>query len=138
LSCVSGRVLIVEDEILVALGYESIADELGLEVAGIAADSGGAMRLAQSADIALVDLNLRDGPTGIEIGRRLANDHKMGVIFVTANPAQLGPGVDGAVGVMTKPVADDSLRGALAYLAGRLDNNDSVPPPRGLRLFAAA
>lgn len=130
--------MIVEDEILVALEYESIADELGLEVAGIAADSRAAMSLASCADIALVDLNLRDGPTGVEIGRRLANDHKIGVIFVTANPAQLDPGVDGAVGVLTKPVADTSLREALAYLVSRFENREGVAPPRGLRLFSAA
>lgn len=133
----TGRVLIVEDEILVALEYEAVADDLGLEVAGIAADSTAAMVLGATADIALVDINLRDGPTGIEVGRRLINDHQIRVIFVTANPAQLGDGVAGAVGVLTKPVADESLRRTLDYLVNR-DLGSDTRPPRDLRLFAPA
>lgn len=128
--------MIVEDEILVALEYEAVADELGLQVAGIAADSHSAITLGASADIALVDLNLRDGPTGIEVGRRLANEHKLSVIFVTANPAQLEDGVEGAIGVLTKPVEDDSLRKTLAYLVACRQQQESVEPPRSLRLFA--
>ncbi|MGE0725779.1 MAG: response regulator, partial [Alphaproteobacteria bacterium] len=59
------RILIVEDEILVAMELEYILREAGHDVAGIAADTSSVGRLAApDIDLALVDLNLRDGVTG--------------------------------------------------------------------------
>ena len=66
--------------------------------AGIASDEQTA--LGSQADVALVDLNLQDGPTGITIGRELSKAHGVTVVFMTANPSQLGDGVAGAVGVL--------------------------------------
>ena len=69
----TGAILIVEDEILVALEIESVLEELGYTVLGIAADLEGALAYAHHhIDLALVDLNLRDGLTGPEIGATLA------------------------------------------------------------------
>src|SRR3954447_25809819 len=98
----TARILIVEDETLVALEMESILEDHGYCVAGIAADLNGALAFADgSIDLALVDLNLRDGLTGPEIGKRLANEHKAGVLFITANPRLLGNGIAGTIGVLT-------------------------------------
>jgi two-component system, response regulator PdtaR len=59
------RILIVEDEFIVALNLRQIMSNMGFEVIGIAPDAATAERLAQAKpDIALVDLNLRDGHTG--------------------------------------------------------------------------
>nr|MDQ2879154.1 response regulator [Pseudomonadota bacterium] len=81
--------LIVEDEIFVALDLERILVEAGYTVAGIAADSQAAMEIGRACQIAFVDVNLRDGPTGPDIAARLARDHDVKVVFVTANPAQI-------------------------------------------------
>ena len=69
----------------------------------------GALALASKADIALVDLNLRDGPSGIGIGKILAQTHGVTVIFMTANPSQLGDGVSGTVGVLPKPATEREI-----------------------------
>lgn len=58
------KVLIVEDEIFVALEIEQIVEDAGFAVSAIAADRESALMAANDCDIALVDLNLRDGPTG--------------------------------------------------------------------------
>src|SRR5690606_38812722 len=88
----SCNVLVVEDEIFVAIEIESVVQDLGHRPVGIAADSRRALELAKDAELAFVDLNLVDGPTGIDLGRRLAGDG-LTVLYMTANPSQLGRGV---------------------------------------------
>lgn len=125
-------ILIVEDEILVALEMESILEERGYEVVGIASDLEGALSLAdRNVDLALVDLNLRDGLTGPEIGRRLANEHRAKVLFVTANPRLLGDGIAGTIGVLSKPTDESSLVSSVEYALRR-----SAEAPPSLRCFS--
>lgn len=123
------RILIVEDEILVAMELESILTDLGYEVAGIAPDLTEARGFFDEAlDLALVDLNLRDGLTGPQIGETLGA-RGVTVLFVTANPRQLGHGIAGAVGVITKPTDEDMVRSAVTYaLAVRGGQAAEAPP----------
>ena len=124
------RVLVVEDEIFVAIGIENMVIDLGYEPVGIAADSISALKLASQSDVALVDLNLQDGATGPDLGRRLAQDHGITVIYITANPAQLGRGIPGTLGVLSKPVNDDELRSAVNYAVSNRQNGFAAPPAR--------
>lgn len=83
------RAIIVEDEFLAAIHAESILESCGVEVIGTAGDTDGALALAQvGPNLALVDLNLRDGFTGPQIGSSLQSAG-MEIVFVTANPGQL-------------------------------------------------
>ncbi|MFN3389688.1 MAG: hypothetical protein ACK40O_12230, partial [Allosphingosinicella sp.] len=69
----SARVLIVEDEFLIGLELEHALEAHGYKVIGVVADYDGAVALAaERPDVALVDINLRDGPTGPLIARELA------------------------------------------------------------------
>ncbi|MFZ2997484.1 response regulator [Sphingobium sp.] len=111
------KILIVEDEIFVALEIEQIVEDAGFEVAAIAADRAAALEAAAGCDIALVDLNLRDGPTGPSIGMDLAAQHGMRIIYVTANPAQIGAASVVALGVITKPFRAHSVSAALRLAA---------------------
>ncbi len=113
----SKKVLIVEDEIFVALEIEQIVEDAGFEVCAIAADREAALEAAAGCDIALVDLNLRDGPTGPSIGMDLATRHGIQVIYVTANPAQIGEASVAALGVITKPFRAPSISAALTLAA---------------------
>lgn len=110
------RVLIVEDEIFVALEIEHIVQLAGLEVSAIAVDCAAAFEAADVCDIALVDLNLRDGATGRQIGQMLSA-RGVRVIYVTANPAQIGGASVGALGAITKPFRDVTIREALRLAA---------------------
>ena len=113
----SKKVLIVEDEIFVALEIEQIVEDAGFAVQAIAADLEGAMHSAADCDIALVDLNLRDGPTGPKIGTFLSTQHGVRVIYVTANPSQIGEASVCALGVITKPFRAHSIAAALQLAA---------------------
>ncbi|WEK02718.1 MAG: response regulator [Candidatus Devosia phytovorans] len=129
------RILVVEDEIFVATEIEHVIEEMGFNPIGIAHDQRSALALASQADIALVDLNLQDGPTGIGIGRILAQTHGVTVVYMTANPSQLGDGVPGTVGVLAKPASDRDLRAVVAYAVARRQEADAAPPAR-LQLFS--
>ena len=132
----TASILIVEDEILVALEMECILEEQDYQVVGIAADLEGALAYADShIDLALVDLNLRDGLTGPEIGRRLCEQCKTTVLFITANPGLLGEGIAGTVGVLAKPTCEKDVERAVDY-ALRIRKGERATPPAGLRAFA--
>lgn len=96
------RVLIVEDEFLIAMDIEDsiMQAEEEANVIGIANRLDQAVALGSRADIAFVDVNLADGQTGPEIGRRLSEDHGVVVIFMTANPEVV---VNLGIGAMRSP-----------------------------------
>src|SRR4028119_774104 len=91
------RVLIVEDEALLAMQVECLLLEAGHEPVGHALDSGEALTLARalSPDLALVDVHLRDGLTGVEVMRALTRDHGTAGVFV---PGNLRPGRSDSAG----------------------------------------
>lgn len=132
--------MIVEDEIIVAMDLEATLEDFGFETVGIAADTSSALALgASNPDLALVDVNLRDGPTGPEIGERLARDFGVKVVFITANPRMLRDGVPGAIGVLPKPYDPHILKQTVEYiLAHKSNTNHRMLPPPALTVFAAA
>lgn len=128
------KILIVEDEMLVAMEMESVLEDIGHEPVGIAPDLQSAEAyFDQPLDLALVDLNLRDGLTGPEVGKRLSANG-VTVLFITANPRVLGDGIAGTIGVMTKPTDPDSVQAAVDYALG-VRSGHPVAPPTSLRLF---
>lgn len=130
----TARILIVEDEMLVAMELEAILAERGFDPVGIAPDlSTAADYFDQSLDLALVDLNLRDGLTGPEIGK-LLGAKGVTVLFLTANPGLLGEGIAGAVGVLTKPTDSDTVEQAVDYALG-VRGGRAIAPPVALKLF---
>lgn len=128
------RVLIVEDEALIALNLASILEDAGHEVVGLATDTAEALELADdNVDLALLDVNLADGATGAHLGETLACDYGVQVIFITANPHQLGQGVPGTLGVLGKPCDEQ----ALLSLIASVDPDQDGMPPRGFQPFMA-
>ena len=109
--------LIVEDEIFVALDLERILLDAGYEVAAIAADSAAALEAAPACEFAFVDVNLRDGATGPGIAERIAREHGIKVVFVTANPAQIDP-PSGGMGYIRKPFSETAILTAAAVATG--------------------
>lgn len=119
--------LIVEDEIFVALDLERILIDAGYHVVGIAADQAAALAAAPGCNMAFVDVNLRDGPTGPAIARLLTQEFGVKVVFVTANPGQICD-PDGALGYIAKPFSERAILAAAAVAGGRLAHSDEVMP----------
>ena len=131
----SQKVLIVEDEIFVALDLQNTIEDLGNEVVGIAADTTAALSFADLAEIALVDLHLRDGLTGPDIGRRLAAEYGVKVVYLTANPDLLEAGVEGTIGVLSKPHSDSIMTEALTFVAMPVEERLLAKPPMAMKVF---
>ena len=128
------KILIVEDEMLVALELESILSDSGFQPVGIAPDLTTAEEFfGETIDLALVDLNLRDGLTGPQIGK-LLSDKGVTVLFLTANPRILGDGIAGTIGVLTKPTDPETVKCAVNYALG-VRKGDAVEPPAALKIF---
>ena len=117
-------VLIVEDEIFVATDIERILLDAGYVVTAIAADKPSALAAAPGAQIALVDLNLRDGLTGPEIACELAREHGIKIIYVTANPSQIDPRAETAIGFIRKPFDEAAILNAVSLAAGIRDRHE--------------
>jgi len=134
----SQRILIVEDEALIALDLSFCLESMGHLVMGQAADSAEALSIAEDGiDLALVDLNLRDGPTGPELGERLAAEFGATVIYLTANPRQIGPGIHGPVGILPKPYTEKALAAAVRFAVSLREGGPGRPPSE-LRLLPGA
>lgn len=123
---------------LVAANLEAILQDLGYEPVGIAPDTETALMLAETMpDLALVDVNLRDGRTGPLIAERLAKEYGVTVLFVTANPRMV-ENVRAAIGVLTKPCDDRVIESAVDYALKAKSQVVLPTPPAGLVLLNSA
>lgn len=130
------RVIIVEDQALLAMELEYVLAEAGHDVTGCAMDAAEAARMAadRPPEVALVDVNLRDGFSGPAIARQLVEAHGAVVVFLTANPEQIPEGFSGAIGVLTKPFDAPTIR-AVVEFAGRFHRERTLTDrPARLRL----
>lgn len=82
----SSRVLIVEDEPLIAMVLDIILEDAGYHVVGIAREMHHALRLATEhpIDIAIMDVHLAGGTSGIETAKRLRQEFDVPSLFVSA------------------------------------------------------
>lgn len=128
------NILIVEDQPLIALNIQDAVEELGHRSVGIARDMYQAFELAKNVDVALVDVNLEDGPTGPIVGKSLA-EADVAVLFMTSDPKALGDGVPGTLGILQKPVMDRDLIEAIHWVADRRTGFHETPRPAGLIEF---
>lgn len=110
------RVLIVEDEFLLAMDVTEMVERLGHEVVGSAGNYRDALAAVDSADVALVDVRLSDGYTGPDVAARISRDHNVTVVFVTGNPEAVYGSKD-AAGVLTKPYLPEHIEEALRVAA---------------------
>jgi len=119
---VRGRVLIVEDEAIVADELEFEVLQLGYEVVGVAASGREAVSLADESrpDLVLMDIQLQGAMTGSEAASIIHRQTGAAVVFVTAfaavfvrDPTQLvPPGI-----CLTKPFSPIQIRSVLEAAA---------------------
>ena len=114
------RVLIVEDELLVAWHLESLSREQNLEVCGLVPDGDGAIEQAVDLDVDLVLMDIRLAGTmdGIEAARRIREQRDTPIIFITAHGdastrARIEKVLPGTP-VLAKPITADTLKEAIA------------------------
>lgn len=108
----AGRVMIIEDEPIIAMDLQNIVEGLGHSVVGIAATrtEAAALIAGADADLVLADIQLADGSSGIDAVKDILADHDLPVIFVTAFPERLLTGErPEPTYLITKPFAVETL-----------------------------
>lgn len=123
----SNRILVVEDEPLIALYLEDALDALGYVCCGIAATAEEAVAAAeaQHPTLALVDIGLRGSRDGIALARELQERFRIGVIFLSGSTdpeTRQRAEVAQPRGFLAKPCVEDDLAAALRAAL-------KVPPP---------
>lgn len=109
---VAARVLIIEDEPIIALDLQQLVESAGHEVVGVAASEDEAVAIAEAErpSLVLADINLGEGGDGATAVARILARHEAPVIFVTAYPERLltGQHLEPAF-VITKPFEPTTL-----------------------------
>ena len=90
-SQLASKVLIIEDEPIIALDLENPVTELGHKVVAIAATKDDAVAKAKSErpGLVLADINLGEGGSGIDAVSEILASFDIPVIFITAYPEKL-------------------------------------------------
>jgi len=130
-------ILIVEDEILLGLLLAEALADAGHRALGPASCRTEALDLAAAnPQLALVDIELRDGESGIELAKELA---RRGVpcLFATAQPEKARQHRTAALGLIAKPCSPAALIEAVRYVEALLAGERPAARPRGLELFAS-
>ena len=111
------KVLVIEDEAVIALDVADIVRNAGHQVVGIAATERAALELARqhAPHLVLADIQLRGSDSGISAVNQIMQSMSVPVIFVTGYPERLltGKQVEPAF-VISKPFDPDLLRAAIA------------------------
>jgi DNA-binding NtrC family response regulator len=113
------RILIVEDDALTAVAFAAALSDAGHQVVGIADNARAALAKVQrvEVDLALVDITLRDGRTGLAAARALhAEDIETVLVSGDADLRAKAEAVQ-AIGTIAKP-ADAN---AVARMVSNLD-----------------
>ncbi|MCV0438023.1 MAG: response regulator [Hydrogenophaga sp.] len=80
------RILIVEDESIVAFNLQQRLSQLGYDVPAVAVSGQESLALVHSTrpDLVLMDIHIEGDMDGIDVAARLKNDHPVPVIYLTA------------------------------------------------------
>lgn len=128
------KILIVEDEAMLALSMDDALTAVGHIVVGLARDPATAFRIARDSrpDLALVDLTLARQTSGADVARHLLKRHGVPAIFVSGSPGdckKVGFRI-GALGCLAKPfMADDLVKAVdVAFRIIQQQQPERVPP----------
>jgi AmiR/NasT family two-component response regulator len=130
------KVLIAEDEVLVALDLAYMVEEAGYIVVGPCSSLAEVKKVAVETppDLAVIDVKLgRD--SGKDVCAYLHQEFGTTCVFVTAHPSSLIKNRFGALGSVTKPFGREDILGLLRYMEG-IRAGKTPKAPRFLVLFS--
>ncbi len=122
------KILVVEDELLVATDIEESLDSLGYIVQGTVDTGLGAISNVEKSlpDLILMDINLKGEMSGIEAAKIITQNHNVPIIYLTAN-ADLSTINQAKValpyGYIIKPFTDKDLQTNIEIAIFRFEND---------------
>ena len=114
---ITAKVMIIEDEPLIALDIEGLVSELGHDVVGIATTRKEANELAQKTKpgIVLADIQLADGSSGIDAVNDILKTLNIPIVFITAYPERLLTGERAEpTFLITKPFKPEMVKAVIS------------------------
>lgn len=111
------RVLIIEDETLIAMDLSDIVSRMGHEVVAIADTASKAVAEADAytPGIVLADIQLGDGSSGVDAVEEILTRIRAPVVFITAFPDRLLTGAKPEpVYLITKPYLEETVQAAVS------------------------
>jgi DNA-binding response OmpR family regulator len=135
------KVLIAEDDLMIADLAEEILTDKGYEVCGIARTVAEAVALAQlhKPDLAVLDLRLADGGLGTEIAAQLLPLGRLGVLYATGNISQVVLTTADGDACLSKPYSSADLLRGLEIVAQIVATGKALPPfPQGFQILHPA
>jgi DNA-binding LytR/AlgR family response regulator len=129
------RILISEDEVIIAEDLAASLEELGYETCAIDPGEDTIDLIREShPDLVLLDINLHGNADGIEIGARIREEFNIPFIYLTAYADHAT--IDRAKktepdGFLVKPFDEKSLRSAIEIALYKHDNNLKEPNGNG-------
>lgn len=128
------RILIVEDEPLVAFDNEHMLGEAGYEVVATVDNLAAAREVieAEQLDLVLTDIRLNGDGDGTEVAQ-IAAGKGVPVLFVTGFCPEDARSL--AIGCLAKPYSSRVLRAALDALDGHLQGEEVKKLPAELSLY---
>lgn len=105
------HILIIEDDLLVALDIQDCAEDIGAQTTAVAASEESAVKLAleRRPDFIISDVRLAEG-TGPEAVRRISEHHgPIPVLYITGNPEAVR-NVDPDAPLLVKPFRREQVK----------------------------
>jgi two-component system cell cycle sensor histidine kinase/response regulator CckA len=112
------KIVIVEDEGLIAADLQGRLERAGYQVPGVAASGGEALEIirAQSPDLVLMDIRLAGEMDGIQVADKVRSEFDIPVVYLTAyedRETLQRASQTQAFGYIKKPIASASLQGSI-------------------------
>ncbi|GGO93359.1 response regulator [Stakelama pacifica] len=111
------KVLIIEDEPIIAMDIETIVRDLGHDVTGVAVtrDEAVALAMEDRPGLVLADIQLADDSSGIDAVKDILEEFNVPVIFITAFPERLLTGErPEPTFLITKPFQRSTVKAAIS------------------------
>ncbi|MET0369930.1 MAG: response regulator, partial [Sphingobium sp.] len=111
------KIMIIEDEPIIALHIKKIVESLDHEVLGIVRTRSEAVKMAGEVhpELILADISLADGSSGIDAVRDILEEQSVPVIFITAFPERLLTGErPEPTFLITKPFQRATVKAAIS------------------------
>jgi DNA-binding response OmpR family regulator len=131
--------LIVEDQILLAMGLKDELEDGGYQVLELAIRHQEALGFAREIkpDLALVNIDLANGDDGVALARDL-NAIGVPVLFISGQPGRARLEKAVAIASLAKPYSGADMLKAVDYLFRHEHGDESRPGPMRLEVFDTA
>lgn len=133
------RILIAEDDLMIADMTEHLLAENGYDVCGIARTVPAALELAETChpDLALLDMRLAEGGLGTDIAAALVPFKGLGILYASGNTQQMVLTAKDGHAYLTKPYTSSDLLRALGLVRSLSVTGEAEAPfPRGFKILS--